>query len=222
MVTETMDRCYAIDIFYFDLEKAFDTVPHEQLVAKLKTACYDCRIINWIIDYLSGRKQHVVTRGEKSKWLNAYSGVPLGSVLGPILFLIYINDLPTGIKSKINIFADDTKMASKVDTVEGEEIVNDDLEILQNWTITNGMKLNVDKCSVMHCGRINRNIDYKLYGQNICVTVSERDFRVIINNDMKFKDQVASAAKKAKKTLGMIKRNSEYVHKNDLKCCMVC
>ena len=121
------------------------------------------------MDNLSGRKQRVVIRGEKSQWLNVYSGVPQGSVIGPILFLIYINDLPTGIKSKINIFADDTKMASKVDTVEDEEIVNDDLEALQNWTITNGMKFNVDKCSVMHCGRLNRNIDYKLYGQKIRV-----------------------------------------------------
>ena len=83
-------------------------------------------------------------------------------MIGPILFLIYINDLPTGIKLKINIFADDTKMASKVDKVEDEEIVNDDLEALQNWTITNGMKFN--KCSVMHCKRLHRNIDYKLYG----------------------------------------------------------
>ena len=140
----------------------------------------------------------------------SYSGVPLGSVIGPILFLIYINDLPTGIKSKINIFADDTKMASKVDTVEDEEIANDDLEALQNWTITNGMKFNVDKCSVMHCGRLNRNIDYKLYGQK-SVTVSEKDLGVIINNDMKFKDQVASAAKKANKTLQMVKRNFECI-----------
>ena len=66
MVTKTMDRGYAIDIFYFDLEKAFDTVPHEQLVAKLKTAWRDCRIINWIIDYLSGRTQRVLITGEKS------------------------------------------------------------------------------------------------------------------------------------------------------------
>ena len=76
MVTETMDRGCAIDIFYFDLEKAFDTVPHEQLVAKLKAACSDCRIIKWIIDYLSGRKQRVVIRGEKSQWLYVYSSVP--------------------------------------------------------------------------------------------------------------------------------------------------
>ena len=146
-----MDRCCAIDIFYFDLEKAFDTVPHEQLVAKLKTACSDCRIINWIIDYLSVRKQRVVIRGEKSQWLNGYSGVLQGSVIGPILLLIYINNLPNGIKWKINIFADDTKMASKVDTLdEDEEIVNDDLEALHYWSITNNMQFNVDKYSMMH------------------------------------------------------------------------
>ena len=104
-----MDKGRAIDIFYFDLEKVFDIIAHEQLVAKLKTAYSDCNIINWIIDYLSGQKQRVVIRGKKSQWLDIYSGVPHGSVIGPILFLIYINDLPTGIKSKINIYADDTK-----------------------------------------------------------------------------------------------------------------
>ena len=79
--------------------------------------------------------------------------------------------MPTGIKSKINIFADDTKMASKVDTVEDEEIVNDDLEALQNWLITNGMKFDVEKCSVMHCRRLNKKIDYKFYEQKLCYIV---------------------------------------------------
>ena len=78
------------------------------------------------------------------------------------------------------MFADDTKMASKVDTVEDEEIVNDDIEALQNWSITNGMKFNVDKCSVMHCGRLNRNIEHKLYGQKVHVTESEKGLGVII------------------------------------------
>ena len=96
-------------------------------------------------------------RGEKSQWLNVCRGVPKGSVIGPILFLIYINDLPTGIKSKINIFADDTKMASKVDTVEDEEIVM--IILKHNWSITNNMKFNVNKCTVMHCRRLNRSID---------------------------------------------------------------
>ena len=66
-------------------------------------------------------------------------------------------------------------MASQVDTTADEEIVNDDFEAPKNWAFTNGMKFNVDKCSVMHCGRLNRNIDYKLYGQNIRVTESEND-----------------------------------------------
>ena len=76
------------------------------------------------------------------------------------------------------------------------------------------MKFNVDKCSVMHCGRLNRNIDYKLYGQKICVTESEKDLGVIINNDMKFEDQVPSAALKANKTLGIIKRNFKCIDKD--------
>ena len=81
MVIETMDRGCAIDIFYFDIEKAFDTIPHEQFVAKLKTACNDCGIINWIINYLSGRKQIVVIIVERSQWLNIYSGAPQGLVI---------------------------------------------------------------------------------------------------------------------------------------------
>ena len=83
------------------------------------------------------------------------------------------------------------------------------------------MKVNVGKCSVMHCGRLNKNIDCKLYGQTIRVTASEKDLEEIINSDMKFNDQAASADKKANKTLGMIKRNYEYINKDTLKCCMV-
>ena len=103
-------------------------------------------------------------------------------------------------------------MASKVDTVKDEEIVNDDLKALQNWSITNNMKFNVDKYSGLHCARLSRNIDFKLYGQNLHVTESEKDIGVIINSDMKFKDQVSSAAKKANKTLGVMKRNFDYIN----------
>ena len=92
MVTETMDRGCVTVIFYFDLEKAFNTVPHKQLVAKLKTACSDGRIINWKIDYLNEGKQRVVIRSEKSQWCKH------GTVNAPIIFLTYINDLPTDIK----------------------------------------------------------------------------------------------------------------------------
>ena len=80
------------------------------------------------------------------------------------------------------------------------------------------MKFNVDKCSVMHCGRLNRNVDYKLYGQKIRVTESKKDLWVIINSDMKFKDQVISADMKANKTLRMIKINFEYINKMLLFC----
>ena len=82
MVTETMDKCCAIEIFYFDGEKSVRHCPHEQLAAKLKTTCSDCKIINWIIIDLSRRKQNAVIRDEKSQWLDIYSGVAQGSVSG--------------------------------------------------------------------------------------------------------------------------------------------
>ena len=147
MVIENMDKGCATDI-YFYVEQAFNTIPHKNLVATLKTACSGCRMINWINDYLSGSKHRVLIIGEKSQWLNVYSGVPQDTVIGPIISFIYINDLPTSIKSKLKIFAHDTQMAHKVDTVEDEKIVNDDLEAFQNWSITNGMKFNKDKCRV--------------------------------------------------------------------------
>ena len=108
------------------------------------------------------------------------------------------------------------KMTSKADTVKDDEIVNDDLEALQNWSITNDMKFNVNKCSVLHCGRLNRNIEYKIYGQKLRATESEKDLVAILNNNMKFKDQVTYAVKKTNKTLGMIKRNSNILIKKVL------
>ena len=103
--------------------------------------------------------------------------------------------MPTGIESKINICASGAKMASQVDTAEDEKIVNDGFEELQNWSIINNMKFNLEKCNVMHCRWLNRNIDYKLYEQNIHVMKSEKELGVITNSDMKFRDQVTAATK---------------------------
>ena len=104
-------------------------------------------------------------------------------------------------------------MTQKWQTVEDEEIVNDDLEALQNWSITNNLKFNADNCNVLDCRRLNRNIEYKLYGQKLHVIESENDLGLLMNSDMKFKDQVASAVKKANITLRMIKRNFKCVNK---------
>ena len=211
-VIQNLDRKHSVDIMYFDLAKAFDTVPHSKLINKLKAMNLNKKLVTWIEDYLKGRKQRVLVRGKLSEWLEVFSGVPQGSVIGPLLFLIFINDLKEGIQSKLSIFADDTKIMHIVDTEEEIKELEEDLRKLQKWSEMNDMKFNTDKCSVMHCGTNNRKTQYKLYGKILRDTNSEKDLGVIVDKDMKFKSQVAAQTKKANNTLGMIKRNFECVN----------
>ena len=133
-------------------------------------------------------------------------------MIGPLLFLIFINDLKEGIRSKLSIFADDTKIMHIVDTEVEIKELEEDLRKLQKWSETNDMKFNTDKCSVMHCETNNRKTQYQLYGKVLRETSSEKDLGVIVDKDMKFKSQVAAQTKKANNTLGMIKRNFECVN----------
>ena len=107
-----------VDLIYLDFQKAFDKVPHQRLIRKLKSHCMGNSIINWVEQWLTERRQRVVVEGEVSSWKSVLSGVPQGSVLGPILFLVYINDVEEGVTGKILKFADDTKLFRKVKELE--------------------------------------------------------------------------------------------------------
>ena len=101
--------------YFLDFQKAFDSVPHNRLLEKLdKLAGIRGTLKEWIRDYLTDRQQKVVIKGTVSQPGKVTSGVPQGSVLGPLLFLIYINDLPEGIKSFMNMFADDAKLMKRI------------------------------------------------------------------------------------------------------------
>ena len=116
-VTKWLDEGSPVDIICLDFKKAFDKVPHQRLLLKLKAHGIGNGMINWIEKWLIDRRQRVVPRvvdGEVSNWKAVLSGVPQGSVLGPILFLIYINDLDDDITSKVLKFADDTKVFRKI------------------------------------------------------------------------------------------------------------
>ena len=170
------------------------------------------KLVTWIEDYLKGRKQRVLVRGKLSEWLEVFSRVPQDSVIGPLLFLIFINDLKEGILLKLSIFADDTKIMHIMNTEDEIKELEEDLKKLQKWSEMNDMKFNTDKYSVMHCGINNRKHQYKLYGKILRETNSEKDLGVIVDKDMKFKNQVAAQTKKANNMLGMIKRNFECVN----------
>ena len=116
-ITKWLDEGSPVDIIYLDFQKAFDKVPHQRLLLKLKAHGIGDGIIDWIEQWLIDRRQRDVVDGEVSNWKSVLNGVPQGSVLGPLLFLIYINDLDDNITSNVLKFADDTKVFRKVNSI---------------------------------------------------------------------------------------------------------
>ena len=195
-----------MDVIYLDFQKAFDKVPHKRLIMKLNAMGIKGKTLHWIENWLSGRLQRVVINGVTSSWAPVISGVPQGSVLGPVLFVIYINDLEVGLKNKIFKFADDSKVLAKVGTKGDIDDLRMDLVKLSEWTEKWQMELNLEKCKVLHLGNKNGRRSYLLEGIQLADTKEERDLGIIIRDDLKFHTQVAEVAKKCNKLLGLIYR----------------
>jgi len=209
-VTSYADAGEAVDVVFLDFAKAFDKVPHMRLLHKLKSHGINGKLFCWITDWLSNRKQRVCINWSLSDWQYVLSGVPQGSVLGPILFLIFINDIDNDITSWILKFADDTKMFSSVCNSIDYKKFQDDINRLFNWTKNWQMSFNIDKCKIMHIGRHNKLYDYSLGGQLLTSVSEEKDLGVIISKDLKVSQQCAAAYSKASKILGLINRSVVY------------
>ena len=125
-----------IDIAVLDFSKAFDTVPHDGLLSKLKHYGIDDKIWTWISNFLKQRKQRVVVDGIQSDLVTVDSGVPQGTVLGPILFLLHINDLPSVISSKVRLFADDCLVYREIKSRQDQNDLQKDLNLLESWGST--------------------------------------------------------------------------------------
>ena len=131
--TEVVDEGGSVDVIYTDFQKAFDSVPHRRLMRKVSACGIRGKLLRWINDFLANRTQRVVING-KSQEGNVTSGIPQGSVLGPILFVIYINDLPANVKSQVKMFADDTNLFTRVDVPNNHETTQNDLDELMQWS----------------------------------------------------------------------------------------
>ena len=212
-VTKELDEDNNVDIVYLDFCKAFDKVPHCRLIKKLESHGIKGKIRDWIKSWLSNRRQRVCVDGELSDWVDVTSGVPQGSVLGPVLFLIYINDIDQGIVSKLGKFADDSKLCKNIRRQDVSVLVND-LAQLESWSNLWQMKFNVEKCSVIHLGKSNVQNQYLIESTILKSSDKERDLGVIVDYTMKFSEQVNGAVCKANATLGMIKRNITCKNKN--------
>ena len=209
-ITKWIDVGSPVDIIYLDFQKAFDKVPHQRLLLKLKAHGIGDSITDWIEQWLTDRRQRVVVDGEVSTWKSVLSGVPQGSVLGPILFLIYINDLDDSITSNVLKFADDTKLFRKVNTDGDKQHLQNDLDRLVKWSEKWQMLFNFGKCKCLHTGHGNLNVNYKMGDTVLGTTVKEKDLGVTISADMKVSEQCGIAASKGNQILGLIRRNITY------------
>ena len=152
--TEILDKGGCVDVVYCDFLKAFDKVPHKRLVQKLNYYGITPLLVNWIKEFLSDRKQKVMVNGECSTWYEVTSGIPQGSVLGPTLFVIYINSLPDVIsQSSSYLFADDTKLANGIFENSDCEALQSDLNNMVEWTDKSLLKFHPDKCVHMTIGK---------------------------------------------------------------------
>ena len=198
-----------IDALFLDFPKAFDKVSHSKLCHKLSHYGINGKILHWIKDFLTDRLQSVVLEGKSSRPHPVLSGVPQGTVLGPLLFLLYINDITKPIKSTIRLYADDILMYRIINSENDCSCLQNDLNSLGNWSELWQMKFNPAKC--IHLTITNKKIYikycYQIYDQYIKQTSSAKYLGVTIDRHLTWKDHINEICNKANITKAFLKRN---------------
>ena len=206
-----------IDAILLDFSKAFDRVPHERLLLKLHYFGIRGHLLSWIRDFLTNRSQQVILEGEKSNLSDVTSGVPQGTVLGPLLFLVFINDLPDHVTSEIRLFADDCLLYRPIHSQDDITSLQTDLQSLQVWEEKWLMSFNPDKCEVIRITNKRKNIfdaQYSIHGTSLRTVDEAKYLGVTIQGNLNWKPHINNINKKANSTLGFLRRNLRKTPKN--------
>ena len=210
--SRNLDDKVPTDIIYLDFAKAFDTVPHARLCHKLQRSGIGGPLLKWLEDFLYERKQRVILNGAHSAWERVISGVPQGSVIGPTLFLLFINDLPDRIASKVQIFADDSKIYRHIHSPVDVHQLQEDLQEVERWSLEWKLRYNTSKCQTLRIGTKNMQSDrptYKLNGVNLENIQEQRDLGVTIDSSLEFETHINKSSQRAYAAWGIARRTFE-------------
>lgn len=220
-IAQAMDEGLEVHVIYNDFVKCFDRLRHDKILKKLNDSGFPPVLVQWFKSYLTNRSLEVVFNGKKSAKFTQTSGVPQGSVLGPILFNIFINDLPQVLKCNLLLFADDSKIYTKIRDANDCIALQGDINILCEWCNNNDIVLNVDKCFVVaFTNRIVKlQTEYKMLDKKLNQVHSIKDLGVIFDSKLNFDQHIDEISKKASRMLGFIMRAT---HKfTNIKCVLM-
>ena len=208
-LTSSLDKGIQTDMVVLDFSKEFDRVPHQRLLRKLLHYGIRGNTHSWIASFLSDRTQRVVVEGSSSDRVPVISGVPQGSVLGPLLFLLFINDLPDKIASKIRLFADECIVYGQIKDQSDCEALQEDLNRLAEWETKWGMAFHPQMCSVLSVtrSRTPTRCHYRLKGHILELHSSTKYLRVDLQSVLSWKIHIDKIKKKANGMLGFLRRN---------------
>ena len=217
--TSILDSGGYLDVIYMDFMKAFDKVPHKRLLHKLRRYGLSDKLCTWVESFLSNRKQRVKVNDSYSAWHKVTSGIPQGSVLGPILFVLFINDLPNRVKSSVYMFADDTKLYRQISVAEDSRSLQEDLDHLFSWSEDWKLKFHPDKCKVLEIrGKSNTNTTntyhmsrYEGGSVDLEVVPHEKDIGVTIDSKLNFEKHIQTQINKANMMVGIIRRSFKFM-----------
>ena len=199
------------DIIFLDMSKAFDKVSHVTLIAKLRKYHISGPLLEWFSSYLQNRRQRVTIHGATSSEKPVSSRVPQGSIFGPALFLLYVNDLPDAVQnSSVACFADDTKIFQCVNSISDAALQQSDLTKLNSWSTSSGLASNQLKCKCLCVTRKTQPIiyEYTIENKEISTTTMEKGLGILVAADLTWTNHILERCVKGNKLQGLVRRSS--------------